>query len=265
MSIPPMIFKEMARTKKTPQPDIQYKKEQNLFDINTTPDLPTYTSSFINDVNGWAGGSKAENVSQVSELIKQFREENPDGNLEDWINFHKRLEGSDIQVLKGKGKNKKNETVKMAGIGQGVKDIMLKIEEVKKNIDLLTEDKVRSWLENLVYEKTYCGLEAQELILKHIAEENNFDWMLGSVEDEKQGIDGYIINPDGPQFYPLQIKSSTYANKHKQEHFDCPIVTYDLKKEGINFKMPNNALVEPEESEMWNSIRQRTSARYNNN
>lgn len=252
----------MPRQKKIIEPDIQYNEGQNLYQINTTPDLPTYTSGFINDVNGWAGGSKAENVSQVSELIKQFREENPNGNLKDWIRFHKTLEGSDIQVLKGRGRTKRFETVQMAGIEQGVQDIMLKIEEVKNNINQLTEEKIRSWLENLVYEKTYCGLEAQELILRHIAKEHNYKWLLGSVEDEKQGIDGYIIDPNGPRFFPLQIKSSSYSNKHKQEHFICPVVTYDLLKEGMNFNLPDSALTEPQASDIWNSIKQRTLVRY---
>lgn len=254
----------MPRQRRVIIPDIQYNEGQNLFRINTTPDLPTYTSGFINDVNGWAGGSKAENVSQVSELIKQFREDHPQGTLEDWIRFHQALEGSNIQVLKGKGRTKKFETVQMAGIEQGVQEIMQKMEEVKHNINQLTEDKVRSWLKNLVYEKTYCGLEAQELILRHIAAEHNCEWILGSAEDEKQGIDGYIIDPDGPYFYPLQIKSTTYGNKHKQEHFICPIVSYELLVEGINYNMPDDALTEPQESEVWNSIKQRTLIRYNN-
>lgn len=81
----------MARKRKIVVPDIQYKEGQNLFHINSSPKLPKYTSGFINDVNGWAGGSKAENVSQVSELIKQFREEYPEGTLDDWISFHNRL------------------------------------------------------------------------------------------------------------------------------------------------------------------------------
>ena len=141
---------------------------------------------------------------------------------------------------------------------------MNKMEEVKNNINQLTEDMVRSWLKNLVYQKTYCGLEAQELILKHIAKANCFDWILGSMEDEKQGIDGYVIDPKGPKFYPLQIKSSSYSNKHKQEHFLCPVVTYDLIKEGINFNLPNNALVEPQDSDEWRIIKKRTKVRYDN-
>ena len=252
----------MKLKKKICNPDISYKEGQNLFKINTTPKLPKYASSIINEINGWAKGSKAENVGQVSELIKMFREEKPAGSLEDWIAYHQGLKGRTIQILKGNGKNKRLESIKMAGIDQGVADIMQKLEDVKKSIDSLTQEGIRAWLENLVYQKTYCGLEAQELILKDIAEKRQLTWILGSMEDERQGIDGYIIDPNVPKFFPLQIKSSSYSNKHKQEHFDCPIVSYDLKENGIVYTLPDNVLIEPTMSEKWKEIKDRTKARF---
>ena len=254
----------MAKRKKTVKPDINYEDGKNLYKINTTPELPTYTSTLLNDVNQWARGSKAENVGQVSELIKQFRQDNPKGGLEDWKKYHRGKTGHTIQILRGKGSKKKEESIQMAGIDQGVEDIMKKLEEVKKSINGLTKDDVLKWLENLVYEKTYCGLEAQELILKNIAKKNSMDYMLGSIEDEKQGIDGYIINDkDGDlSIYPLQIKSSSYGNKHKQEHFLCPIVTYELKKDGIKYNLPNTALTNPQNTDEWNAIKERTKQRY---
>ena len=100
----------MVRHKRINEPDIRYDG-QNLFQLNATPDLPKYTSGFINDVNGWAGGTKPENVGQASELIKRFREEHPQGTLEDWKTFHHTL--TDIQVLKGRGNTKRFENVHM--------------------------------------------------------------------------------------------------------------------------------------------------------
>lgn len=254
----------MDKKKKVLSPNIKYNFGQNLFEINIIPNLPKYASSIINDVNGWAGGSKAENVGQVSELIKMFREEKPCGSLEDWIAYHQDLEGKEIKILKGKGKNKHLEPVIMAGIDQGIRDIMSKLEEVKTSINSLTQEDIRAWLENLVYQKTYCGLEAQELILKDIAEKNQLTWILGSIEDEKQGIDGYLIDSNTLKFFPLQIKSSSYGNKHKKEHFDCPIVSYNLSKDGIMYTLPDNALREPIMSENWNNIKERTKLRFLN-
>lgn len=254
----------MAKRKKVVNPDIHYEDGRNLYEINITPELPTYTSTILNNVNGWAGGSKAENVGQVSELIKLFRQDKPKGGLEDWKKYHRGKAGHIIQILKGKGAKKKEESIQMAGIDQGVEDIMNKLEEVKKSINDLTKDDVLKWLENLVYEKTYCGLEAQELILKNIAEKNGMDYMLGSIEDEKQGIDGYIINDKDGDFsiYPLQIKSSSYENKHKKEHFLCPIVTYELEKVGIKYNLPDTALTNPQNTDEWDVIKGRTKQRY---
>ena len=254
----------MAKRKKVVNPDINYEDGKNLYKINITPKLPTYTSTILNEVNQWARGSKAENVGQVSELIKQFRQDNPKGGLEDWKKYHRGKTGHTIQILTGKGAKKKEESIQMAGIDQGVEDIMNKLEEVKRNINGLTRDDILKWLENLVYEKTYCGLEAQELILKDIAEKNGMDYMLGSIEDEKQGIDGYIINDKDGNFsiYPLQIKSSSYENKHKQEHFLCPIVTYKLEEPGIRYNLPDAALTNPRNTDEWNTIKERTKQRY---
>ena len=78
----------MAKRKKVVNPDISYEDGKNLYKINITPELPTYTSTLLNEVNLWARGSKAENVGQVSELIKQFRQDNPKGGLEDWKKYH---------------------------------------------------------------------------------------------------------------------------------------------------------------------------------
>ena len=254
----------MAKTNNAVNLEILYKEGQNLYEINTTPELPIYTSSILNNVNGWAGGSKAENVGQVSELIKQFRQNKPTGGLKDWKEYHQKKKGQTIQILKGKGTQKKPVNIQMAGIDQGVEDIMNKLEEVKNNINKLTKNNIREWLENLVYEKTFCGLEAQELILENIAEKNNMKWMLGSIEDEKQGIDGYIINDKEKSLsiYPLQIKSSSYGNKHKQEHFLCPIVTYELKEKGIKYNLPDNALTNPQNTNEWNAIKLRIEQRY---
>ena len=250
----------MAKRKNIVNIDILYKEGKNLYEINITPKLPVYTSTLLNNVNGWAGGSKAENVGQVSELIKQFRQDKPKGGLKDWKEYHQEKKGQTIQILKGK----KLVNIQMAGIDQGVEDIMNKLEEVKKNINSLTEDNIREWLENLVYEKTFCGLEAQELILADIAKKNSMDWIIGSIEDEKQGIDGYIINnkEESLSIYPLQIKSSSYKNKHKQEHFICPIVTYELEEMGIKYNLPDNALTNPQNTNKWNVIKERTKQRY---
>lgn len=214
---------------------ITTKAAKDLFKTNATPDLGTYCSTLLNQINRWAGGSKPENVGQVSELIKEFRKHQPEGKLSDWKEYHKNLKGQSITVLQGKGK-KKRVQVGMAGIEQGVTDIREKLDAVRESLNSLTDEDIRKWLENLTYEKTYCGLEAQDMILKQIARKlgDGYSYTLGSMEDEQKGIDGYIIDPKGEK-HPLQIKSKSYKQTNTQEEFSCPIVYYELTKYGIKY------------------------------
>ena len=184
---------------------------KNLYTTNKTPNLRKYVPSMLNQVNGWAKGTRPENVGMVSQVIKEFRKEYPNGTLDDWKKYHESLEG-------------------INGIGQSVKDIRAKLNDVLSNLNSVTDDDIRRWVENLTYEKTYTGLSAQEQILSQIATNMGKKYRLGDAEDEKKGIDGYINDK------PLQIKSSSYRNKNKQEKFPCPIIFYDITEEGVEFE-----------------------------
>ena len=189
---------------------IESEEAKKMYSINQTPHMDTYVAPILNQVNIWAGGTSEENVGMVSQVIKDFREENPQGTLEDWKQYHQKLEG-------------------INGIDQSVKDIRTKLDDVLSNLNNIKDEDIRKWVENLTYEKTFCGLSAQEMILKKMATDLGYNYSLGNREDEKQGIDGYINNK------PLQIKSSSYRNKNKQEKFNCPIIFYDLTPDGIEF------------------------------
>ena len=68
-----------------------------------------------------------------------------------------------------------------------------------------------------------------------LAAKVNKTWRLANVEEEAQGIDGFI----GDQ--PLQIKSITYKLEARlSENIDVPIVYYDKKKDGINIEYDTN-------------------------
>lgn len=242
--------------------------------INDELQLPKYLSTFLNQINQWAHGSKPENVGQVSELIKEYRLTVEEPNLDSWVEFHNKKEGTDIDIPDGKkGKLK---TVKMLGIGQGVEDIMEKISEIgnilfgveTNRIKAFTsknefKDNVEKWLKNLTYNKTYCGLIAQELILNDIALKKGLKAILGSPFDEQKGIDGYII--DGDKYYPLQIKSSTFKIDNKREKFDCPIIEYSLSKDGIEYEFSDEKLSIPKNSATWNELKNKLATRLQGN
>lgn len=59
----------------------------------------------------------------------------------------------------------------------------------------------------------------------------NTTWRLANVEEEAQGIDGYIGNK------AVQVKSSTYKMESRlAEVIDVPIIYYEKKKDGITIE-----------------------------
>ena len=64
-----------------------------------------------------------------------------------------------------------------------------------------------------------------------LAEKYNTTWRLANIEEEAQGVDGYVGNK------PVQIKSSTYKLEARlAENIEIPIVYYDKKKDGISIE-----------------------------
>ena len=242
--------------------------------INEEMQLPKYLSTFLNQINQWAHGSKPENVGQVSELIKEYRLNDANPKLDTWVEFHNKKVGTEIEIPDGKkGKQKK---IKMLGISQGIEDIMDKIADIGNTLFCVGKDQVKSfvcqeefkacvgkWLKNLTYNKTYCGLIAQELILKDIASKKHMKAILGSPFDEQKGIDGYIIDCD--KFYPLQIKSSTFKINNKREKFDCPIIEYSLSENGIEYEFSDEKLSIPKDSANWNELKNKLAVRLQEN
>ena len=95
----------------------------------------------------------------------------------------------------------------------------------------ITREMIEEWVKDLVYTKTYCGLKFQSAIIAFLAQKVGKTWRLATVEEEAQGIDGFI----GEQ--PLQIKSITYKLEARlSENIEVPIVYYDKKKDGINIE-----------------------------
>ena len=97
---------------------------------------------------------------------------------------------------------------------------------------------IEAWVKDLVYNKTYCGLKFQSAILAFLADKYNKTWRLANVEEEAQGIDGFIGET------PVQIKSSTYKLEARlAENIETPIIYYDKKKDGINITFKENYLL----------------------
>jgi hypothetical protein len=94
---------------------------------------------------------------------------------------------------------------------------------------------VAEWVEDLVLNKTFAGLNFQEAILKKVADTTKQSYRLSTKEEESKGIDGYIAD------LPVSIKPITYKAKlGLSESIEIDMIFYDKKKDGIMLEFSFN-------------------------
>lgn len=170
-------------------------------------DFPKYTTQIINLVNSNAQGTRPAVVGQMSELIQAF----PGKSLTEWIEWYSAQQPD--------------------AVNNATEKIWSKLQEMKDALTLIDKPMIEAWVKDLVYTKTYCGLKFQEAILAYLAREYNTTYRLATIEEEAQGIDGYVNNK------PAQIKSITYKQEALlAEVINVPIIYYDKKKDGISIE-----------------------------
>ncbi len=169
--------------------------------------FPKYVTQIINLLNSNAQGTRPAVVGQMSELIQEF-----DGKtLEEWIEWYSSKQPDAVTKATDK-----------------IFNMYRLMSEAFAAID---RQMIEAWVKDLVYNKTYCGLKFQSAIIAFLAGQYNKDWRLANVEEEAQGIDGFVGNT------PVQIKSSTYKLEARLgEKIEIPIVYYDKKKDGISIE-----------------------------
>lgn len=169
--------------------------------------FPNYATQIINLLNSNAQGTRPAVVGQMSELIQEF-----DGKtLEEWIEWYSSKQPDAVTKA----------TDKIFNMYQLMSEAFAAIDRPM----------IEAWVKDLVYNKTYCGLKFQSAIIAFLAGQYNKDWRLANVEEEAQGIDGFVGDT------PVQIKSSTYKLEARLgENIEIPIVYYDKKKDGISIE-----------------------------
>lgn len=170
-------------------------------------EFPKYTTQIINLVNNNAQGTRPEVVGQMSELIQEF-----DGKtLKEWVEWYTKRQPNAVE--------------------SATERINAKFQEMRDAVQLIDREMIRAWVEDLVYNKTYCGLRFQSAIIAFLAARVGKEYRLANVEEEAKGIDGFIGTT------PIQIKSITYRLESKlPEVIEVPIVYYEKKKDGIELQ-----------------------------
>lgn len=171
--------------------------------------FPKYSTQILNLANRTSQATRPKNVGQMTELIKNFRNSNPHGSLHDWEIWYKSKYPKKIIIATNK--------------------ISIMLENYKKVIEKITEELIETWVEDLVINKTYLGLNFQESIFKYLSELFSIEYKQSTPSEESKGIDGYLGG------YPLSIKPITYKSKivSTQEKIEVDIIFY-LKKEKSN-------------------------------
>lgn len=169
--------------------------------------FPKYATQIINLLNSNAQGTRPAVVGQMSELIQEFQGK----TLEEWIEWYSIRQPDAVQKATDK--------------------IFAMYQLMSEAFAVIDRPMIEAWVKDLVHTKTYCGLKFQSAILAFLAEKYNTTWRLANVEEEAQGVDGYVGNK------PVQIKSSTYKLEARlAENIEIPIVYYDKKKDGISIE-----------------------------
>lgn len=166
--------------------------------------FPKYTTQLMNLANSNAQGTRPKIVGQMSDLIQEFEGK----TFEEWAVWYQERYPDAIEKATDK--------------------VFEMIEIFKKSIELIDKKLISEWVEDLVLNKTFAGLNFQEAILKKVAEIKETTYKFSTKQEESKGIDGYIDT------IPVSIKPITYKTKnHLLENINVSMIFYDKKKDGI--------------------------------
>lgn len=150
----------------------------------------------------------------MSDLFLRFIDESDTCDFDSWSDFCK-------------------EKVSEENIQNATDEILNKCKELAKVADSITKEEVRDWVEDLLYKKTYNGLNIQHIILTKIASMYNTTYVKASKKDEAKGIDGYINGEP----YSVKPKSYYIQNPALVEWIDATMVFYDKTRRGLDLEI----------------------------
>ena len=166
--------------------------------------FPKYTTQLMNLANSNAQGTRPKIVGQMSDLIQEFEGK----TFEERAIWYQERYPDAIEKATDK--------------------VFEMVESFKKSIELIDKKLISEWVEDLVLNKTFAGLNFQEAILKKVAESKKTTYKFSTKEEESKGIDGYIDT------IPVSIKPSTYKTQnHLLENISANMIFYDKKNDGL--------------------------------
>ena len=184
---------------------------------------PKYTTYLLNPAINLSQSNRPHVVGQMSDIVKEFREKNPDGTFEGWVEFYND---------EYDGEERLEKALEMAHP---------MVEKMRDAFEQIDEEMTHNYLRDLVLFKSYEGFDIEETVLGKLGEIYDLEVTKATAEDESKGIDGYI----GDQ--PVQVKPETYKD-NLQEDISVPIVFYDENKSNRAMTVDISALSEAMEN-----------------
>lgn len=166
--------------------------------------FPLYVSSLINLANQFAQGTRPKVVGSVAALFQQF----PGHTVTEWERWyrdqHPQAVDDATQVI-------------WAMVGR-LQDALAQVDEAT----------VRTWVEDLLFCKSFTGLTCQQAILRHLAKMRGVSVQGATPEEESKGIDGWVGDK------PVSVKPVTYQGKQGlPESIDVEMVFYKTTAGGV--------------------------------
>lgn len=169
--------------------------------------FPKYTTQIMNLANQNAQGTRPSVVGQMSELFPLYKDMSDNPSFEGWKAWYLKEHPDAIDKATDK--------------------IMAQIGNLKEAIQLIDRAMVKTWVTDLVINKTCMGLYYQQVILAYLAERNQTVWRLADPGEEAKGIDGYV----GSQAY--SVKPKTYKTMDRlPEIIRITMIYYSVSANG---------------------------------
>lgn len=175
-------------------------------------DFPKYTTQIINLANQNGQATRPNKVGQLSVLFPEYAKETNSPSIPDWKKWYCNRYPDAID----------NATDK----------IMQALHNISSAMPLIDREMVHLWVEDLIINKTFKGLDIQEIILKKLAHIKKEPYTAAKPHEEAQGIDGYIGNR------AYSVKPVTYKTKDMlPETLNAEVLYYKETSNGITVEM----------------------------
>ncbi|MFC4410859.1 MjaI family restriction endonuclease [Chungangia koreensis] len=189
--------------------------------VNAAPtvEFPKYTTQLMNVANQNSHATRPRNVGQLSDLFQQYVMETEHHSIEGWKQWYT---------------DKYPNTM-----DEATQKIKVQVDNFKAAINLIDEDLIRLWVEDLIVTKTFHGLYVQKAIIQKVAELAETEYRASTPAEESKGIDGIIGGN------PVSIKPTTYTYMKKlNEKIEVPIIQYEKSGDDYIVHVPDGVLPE---------------------